>query len=308
MSSSRKMNLENPFPGKVKKIGIVSLASQPDAVNIEKTLAALEQLGIATCLGHNVYQKGLDKVLPAELQLRADDLQKCWLDQSVDLIISSRGGYGSAQLCDIVNWKKLAKRRIPVLGYSDITAFHLAMIKYGAGIPVSSPVATQLHEVCREKISAGSLKCALDHAFSSSRKISNFADLLPQLAQKKIKVLKDGKTQGKLIPVNLTVFASLIGTEHLPDIRGSILMLEDVNEPLYKLDRCFTQLQQAGLFAECSGLIFADFRRCGATSGKEKIFMKFASQINGPVLSGVPFGHLTPPLSFCVGKKIFLQT
>lgn len=299
--------MKNPFPKQIKKIAIVGLASKPDSSKIRKTRNALDKFGIETSVTKSLTKKGWDRVLPCSAELRAQELQECWLDKTVDLVISGRGGYGSAQLCDLLNWQKVAKRSLPVLGYSDITAFHLAMLKYNAGIPICSPVATQIHEVCKCDIASESLYQALDHALNPPKIPIPFLKKLPPQFHEKIRVLQPGKAKGKIIPANLTVLASLIGTAHMPDLRKCILMFEDINEPLYKLDRYLTQIQQAGLFAKFAGLIFADFHRCGDVSGKNKIFAKFAEQVSGPVVCGVPFGHITPPLSFEVGQKILLQ-
>ena len=300
--------MKNPFPKKIKKIAIVSLASRPDCSLIRKTRRVLDKFGIESIVSQNIYKKGIDRVLPCSAEIRVLDLQECWLNKSVDLIISSRGGYGSAQLCDLLDWEKMASRRIPVLGYSDITAFQLAMFKYGAGIPVCSPVATQIHEVCKSDIAAESLYRALQNALNPTKKAPVFfLEQLPEEFLKKIRILKTGKARGRMIPANLTVLVSLLGTPHFPDLKDCIIMLEDVNEPLYKLDRCLTQLSQAGILAKCSGLVFADFKKCGNSRDRNKVFAKFAEQVSGPVLTGVPFGHLFPPLSFIVGEDITLE-
>lgn len=299
--------MKNPFPEKIKKIAIVNLASQPDKTKIRKTLITLEKLGIECILAPSVFKQGLDRVLPCSNELRSKSLQDCWLDKSIDLIISARGGYGSAQLCDSLEWPKLAKRKIPVLGYSDITAFHLAMLKYRAGIPVCAPVATQIYDICQCDVASDSLFQALSKVLNPCRRPVRFTDIIGHASGKKINVIKPGQAEGRLIPANLTVFASLVGTSHMPNLKNDIIMLEDVNEPLYKIDRCLNQIKQAGLLASFSGLIFADFHRCGSAESRGAVFAKFAEYVSGPVLSGVPFGHVSPMLSFVVGEKVWLE-
>ena len=90
-------------------------------------------------------------------------------------------------------------------------------------------------------------------------------------------------------------------------MKGEIIVFEDIHEPLYKIDRCLTQIHQAGLFAKFAGLVFADFKNCGNLLGKKELFAKFADYVKGPVISGVPFGHVFPTLSFCVGEKVIFD-
>ena len=310
MCSSRRKNKINPFPESVKCVAITTLASSPDKVKISKTVKALNKLGIKTLLAPGLFEKNVINGLPVSIESRIDDLQSLWLDRSVDLILSARGGYGSAQLLDTINWKKLSKRNMPVLGYSDITAFHLAMLKHGAGIPLTSPMGEEFFDFCKYDTSLEFFSLALNTALRISQKnckADSFLNKIPLDCRKKLKVIKSGKAIGKIIPANLTVFTSMIGSSHMPDLKNSIMVFEDIDEPLYVLDRMLTQIQQAGFFAKFAGLAFADFRKCGNAGGRNAIFAKFANYVNGPVISGVPFGHIPANLSFAMGEKVVLD-
>jgi muramoyltetrapeptide carboxypeptidase len=96
---------------------------------------------------------------------------------------------------------------------------------------------------------------------------------------------------------NLTVAASLAGTDYFPDSAGKVIFLEDINEPGYRIDRCLTQLEQNGLFDRAEGVIFGSFSGCDPKE-LEELFIRFARRINKPVATGFPFGHSFPLLSF----------
>ena len=101
---------------------------------------------------------------------------------------------------------------------------------------------------------------------------------------------------GKVLAGNLTVAASLAGSDYFPDADGKVVLLEDINEPVYKIDRCLTQLEQAGLFDRASGVVFGSFSGSDPQELAE-LFSRFAQRTKLPVACGFPFGHSFPLLS-----------
>ena len=114
--------------------------------------------------------------------------------------------------------------------------------------------------------------------------------------------LRPGTVVGSLVPVNLTLLAALCGTPYLPDLAGKILIVEDIGEPVRKLDRHLTQLRLAGIPQKLAGLVFAQFSDCGDEPQRMCLFRDFARSVPGPVLAGLPFGHELPSLSFVYGE------
>lgn len=313
MCSYRKKQIKNPFPETVKSVALTSLASAPDRKKISRTVAILNDLGINTVVPESIFTRSGTKGLPVSAEIRLKAFYDCWLDNSVDMIISSRGGYGSAQLLDYLDWKKLSSRNIPLLGYSDITALHLAMVRKNIGIPVAAPMGEDFLKIFEDESTFISFEKNMSKAMkikndpSAFAKRFDFFSEIPDVFKQKIKVLKKGKVVGRLLPVNLSVFVSLIGTPYMPDLKGCLVIIEDISEPLYVIDRQLTQLLQAGILGKIGGLAFGQFRKCGNAAGRKIIFAKFASYCHGPVIYDVPFGHVLKSLSFLVGEKVVLE-
>ncbi len=290
--------IENPFPRHIRNVAIVSLAGKPKRDAIASTCKLLKSFGIRTTVMPNVFAPEPGEKLPSNCELRISDFNSALKDKSIDLILSSRGGYGSAQLLDKVDWALLKKRNLPVLGYSDITAFHLAMFAKKAGIAISSPMTSELPRALRHPLVWDSLSSSLSPASGK---------IFPLPEKIKLNIIKGGKAAGRIIPVNLTVLSTMLGTRYVPDFKGAVLLIEDLNEPVYKIDRYLTQLQLAGILKDVSALLFGNFRRCGNEKEKVEIFAKFAGIVNGPVISGIPFGHISRRLCLRFGSEVAID-
>ena len=99
----------------------------------------------------------------------------------------------------------------------------------------------------------------------------------------------------------------MLGSQHLPDFNGSILVLEDINEVPYKIDRMLTQLKLAEIPQVCNAIVMGNFNSCGETNELHRVFADFAKDIEAPVISGLPFGHCLPRLNLPVGAHVELE-
>ena len=268
--------------------GVISPAGAIAPEKLDSGIAALKEIFPVVKVGAHAHGK-LD-YLSATAQERFADLKKFWLDDEIDLILASRGGFGCAHLLKQIS--TLPHREKLIGGYSDLTALLWALEKSGNGTPVVMPMAGKF---------AGLDKKSLDSAVAAVKR-------LPRIMGEGLTVLKQGKITGLPLAGNLTVAATLAGTNYFPDCRGRILILEDVNEPLYRIDRELTQLEQCGALTNCAGVIFGAFTGAEfAPSQLEKLLRRFAEVVNGPVLSGLAFGHEFPLESINFHQEIAID-
>ena len=286
--------MKNPFPRQVKRIGVAAPASSADRSRFASSGAWLRERGIELVEGEHLFSGVALPYLSASDDDRAEDLNRLIRDPSIDVIQCLRGGYGSPRILDRIDWDSLRRRPLPLIGFSDITAIHLAMLAKRAGVPVAGQMAANLSESMKDPATFLSFQRALAVAFLGKKV---FSESIP------LEVLQKGDCGGRIVTANLTLLAALCGSEYLPDFSGSILIVEDVGEPVRKIDRHLTQLRHAGILGRVSGLIFAQFTDCGEEAVRRELFCEFAGFVNGPVLNGLAFGHEIPSLSFVCGEE-----
>lgn len=268
--------------------GVISPAGPIAPEKLDSGIAALKKIFHSVKEGK--YIRGKMDYLSATADERFADLKNFWLDDEVELILASRGGFGCAHLLKALG--TLPHREKIVGGYSDLTALLWALEKFGNGIPVVMPMAGKF--ACLDEKSLASAAAAIQKR--------------PRIMGEKLTVLKPGKVSGLPLAGNLTVAASLAGSAYFPDCRGRIVILEDVNEPLYRIDRALTQLEQCGALSSCAGLIFGAFTGADFAPEKlEKLQRRFAEIVNGPVVAGLAFGHEFPLESINFHQQISID-
>ena len=156
------------FPDNIRTVGVITPAGRLAPELMESGIAELRKAGIRV-KGPESLPECRVSYLAGTPEDRAAQIMKMWLDPEVDLLLCSRGGFGCAQLLPHLNWKKLRARRIPLAGYSDITALHWAMASRNAGLPVVCPMLGKLSGLdeasCRDmkKVFSGEVRrCAVE--------------------------------------------------------------------------------------------------------------------------------------------------
>ena len=265
------------YPENIRTVGVIAPAGRLAPELAEAGLAVLRREGLKVRGPAPLPECGVP-YLAGTPETRAAALEKMWLDPETDLLLCTRGGFGSAQILPLLDWEKLRKKRVPLAGYSAVTALHWAMTKMDAGLPVVSPMLGKLASADAFTLDTMKKAFAGEKRFCAVRPVS-------------------GKGfSGKVLAGNLTVAASLAGSRFLPDAAGRVVLLEDVNEPVYKIDRCLTQLEQSGVFSSAAGVVFGSFS--GSDPGElEALFARFAARTGKAVFAGFPFGHAGPLMS-----------
>ena len=212
---------------------------------------------------------------------RAADLNDALRDARIDGVWCLRGGYGAIRVLDRIDWSALRGHAKPVLGYSDVTALHGAIARQAGLVSYHAPTA-------RSTLSAFS-RASLERALTLGEDSCGVAG--------HARVLRPGRAVGRLEGGNLAVFAALIGTPYLPSLEGALLVLEDVNEPVYRIDRMLVQLRLAGALHGVRGIIFGACTNCPEESDDgartlDELLLELAHLLRVPCLAGVPIGHV----------------
>ena len=214
-------------------------------------------------------------------QRRAELFNRAVADEEVEAIFCARGGYGAMRILELLDGELYRRRRPLLVGLSDITALHA----WAAGLEVPTihgPVVTQLGALPK-----GNLQSL--YALIEGRGAPLLSGLEP---------LAGGRASGPLLGGNLTLLSHLCGTPYMPHFLGHILLLEEVAESPYRIDRMLTQLRLAGVLDGLAGIVLGQFLRCDAPQGtpptpvtaREVLFDRLG-RLGIPVAWGAPVGH-----------------
>lgn len=287
-----------PLPPRLRlgdTVGLIAPASSSDdPAALQFAVDTVRGMGLVPRPGAHVtsrfgYLSGTD----AE---RAADIDAMFADDTVRALFTVRGGWGSARLLSLLDWKAIRANPKLVIGSSDATALHLA-IAARAGFPT---------------IHAPNVSNRWDVASWNSLWRLAFTGETPTLAspERVTTTLRPGKAQGRLLGGNLTVLSTLMGTPWLPDFDGAILFLEDVGEAEYRIDRMLTQLALAGVLSKAAGVVFGQCSRCASTYPGyagftlPQILEQHLAGLGVPAFAGANFGHVSNQLSLPVGARV----
>src|ERR1700751_2788863 len=261
------------------KIAIVAPGSRVDPEKLNFPLSRLRDCGWEYLLGEHVYDQ--HRYYAGSRAARPRYLILSLTAPEIDALWCARGGSGTAQLLSGIPWDSLDNR--PVIGFSDTTALHISLFNAGI-VSVHGPglVTLGADEQSADEFSWEALRSLLCEGMDSP--------LTGQLLCGPAAVVR-----GNLMGGNLTVIASLAGTRRAMKADGAIVVLEDVNEPTYKIERCLWQLIESDSLSGAVGIGFGELKGCGRND-ESPDYLKEAVQemmepLSIPVLWGLPIGH-----------------
>lgn len=226
---------------------------------------------------------------------RAADFTAAWLDPDVAAVVAARGGYGAHRMIDLIDWRRLAEAAPKILvGFSDVTALHQAVASRLGLVTLHGHVATSLGAA--EPASAAAMRALL---FSPEA-----VDLLDRSSAVRV---VPGTATGVLVGGNLAVLAADVGAPHSRTARGGIVLLEDVAESPYRIDRLVTQLLRSGWFDGVRGVVAGAFTRCGAPGAAEAVLRDRLAPLGVPMVTGVDVGHTPTSGSIPLGMRATLD-
>jgi muramoyltetrapeptide carboxypeptidase len=231
---------------------------------------------------------------------RAADLNTAFADPDVRGVICTRGGYGAQRVVDEVDMAAVRRDPKLLVGFSDITALQLALWRGARLATVHGPGAGWRPERTGP-VSAESLRAAL--------MTTDDVVLEPVGTEETAPVVVPGVASGPLIGGNLSLLTSSVGTRDMPDLTGAVLLLEEVEEPPYKVDRMLTHLRRAGVLAEVAGVAVGQFTDCadGWRVTVADVLADRLGDLGVPVLGGLPVGHGVGQLTVPVGVPATLD-
>ena len=272
------------------QLAAASSALQGDAISrLEAGIAVLERWGLEVEPHRNLqrhwgYYAGTDPE-------RLEDLQP-----NAPLVACIRGGWGSARLLE----RPLAEERHWLLGFSDVTS--LLWARQAAGLPggIHGPMVTTLG--AEPEWSQERLRALL------------FGEALPPLQGT---VWSPGQAEGPCLAGNLTVATHLLGTPHLPDLSGAILLFEDIGEAPYRIDRMLSHWRLSGALQQIAGLGFGSFSDCEGDEddardpqhsfGLQAVLQERCGDLGIPVIADLPFGHRCGNAAIPIGRRARLD-
>jgi muramoyltetrapeptide carboxypeptidase len=261
-------------------IGLFAPASPYSSAEVGQATASLEEMGFRAKMPVGL-PKGKGKApekdrgyLAGTDDERRNNIHALMGDPEVKALLAVRGGYGSLRLLPALRPLWLLYPPKPIIGYSDVTALHMARLAISGVGGWHAPMLCDLSAPGHRK----RLKEAL------------LGSLGPWRIKKKGQ-LKKGVARGLLMGGNLSLLVSLLGTPYWPSAKGAILMVEDHGEKLYRLDRMLTALRLSGRLSELSGLVFGDFGTEIPEDSLRPLLMELAKAFSGPVAKVPFFGH-----------------
>lgn len=268
-------------------IGIAAPASPFDRKTFMKGIHMLEELGFSVFYRHDIFDQ--NRYLAGSDKRRADEFTSLFSNNGVKAIMFARGGYGSQRIIPLLDIESIKRHPKPVVGFSDVTAL-LTYLRQEAEIPTYyGPVITQLGKVKNE--------IAGDYLF----KVLTTEGPLGPMPMESSKTVKEGNTNGKIVGGCLSLINSSMGTPYEIETKDSILLIEDVGEKVYVLDRMLTQLKNSDKISECKGIIFGSLiPPPDEPHDVEAMIRDVLTDFHGPVIMNYPAGHtenfITTPL------------
>ena len=215
-------------------------------------------------------------------------------DPTIDAIMAARGGYGAHRWIDRFDFSRAREARKPVIGFSDVCAMH-ARIQAAGLRSVHGPVITQLTDLPEEQ----------------HRQLAESLVRPSVVRAEASHAIHGGRAKGMLVGGCLSVIVPLLGTPYLFVPEGSILLLEDVGEAPYRIDRMLTHLRLAGVLDRVAGVAVGDMVGCQppreGEQTVEEVLAERLGDLGVPAVRGLPFGHGRTNLCLTLGAEVELD-
>ncbi len=298
-------------------VGVIAPANSLTRYDIEmfeKGIKALENQGLNVIYREDLRERKYG-ALAGRDEVRAEEFMEMITNPEVKAIFTIAGGYGAMRILDHLDWETIRENPKIFVGFSDNTALHFAL-QSKAGFPSvhSTGVIFLWGNPQPRPYALEHLKALILAEDNDSISLSDWGGHQENAVDSiEVQTLNSGSASGQLIGGNLSLVSSMIGTPYEPDWDGKILFLEDVGEPLYKIDRMLTQIKLSGALDKLNGLILGRFVNIEGYDEEpdytlEVVFDDLLGEYDYPIIYDFPVGHIRDNLPLPIGAPVRMSS
>jgi len=291
------------------RVAIIAPSSATDLPSVKNAEIRIRAMGLEPVMYPTCFTRYGH--LAATDEERAKDINDAFSDESINGIICLRGGYGTPRILNMLDYNIIKSNPKVFVGFSDITGLHMVFNKICRMVTYHGPMATssfgkiENDHVEFEKYTYDSFK---KNIFTNEP-----VGLFNNPPDEELYTIVGGKAKGEIIGGNLSLLVSTLGSEYELDAKGKILFIEDVDEPVYRIDRMLTSLALAGKFNDCAGIILGTWVNCerekksyedGLDLPLEEVFNNTLVKYNKPIISNFRAGHNYPQPTIAFGTFV----
>ncbi|MDQ6827739.1 MAG: LD-carboxypeptidase [Gemmatimonadota bacterium] len=274
-------------------IGVVTPSYNPSRGFLLRGMKALEHAGFGVLLDTEIDQ--LRRFKQIEDERRAENFMGMWLDPRVKAVIGATGGYGAVRMLPYLEPEIFRRNPKAFVGYSDITALHLWLMRRASLRVFHGPTVDDLIPSTRDPTMA-SLITALTTPCPTTKLGKGIA-----------RVVRAGHATGRLVGGNLSLVQQTIGTPYEIDTRDAILFIEETRDPMSVADERLVHIRAAGLLRNIRGVVFGQLSLDRSEEDEfENFLLDLVSDLNIPILTDFPAGHEVPNLTLPLGTEVEL--
>lgn len=292
-AATRPPLLRPPAIVKGDTIGVVSPSYAPKHGWLSRGVKALERAGFSVRLDPEIEK--LPRFTRAEDARRAETFMRMWLEPEVKAVVASTGGYGAVRLLPHLDPTVFHNNPKSLVGYSDITALHLWLMRRARLRSFHGPTVDDLIPSLRDPTTS-SLITALTTPCPTK-----------PIGRELSRAVRPGRATGRLVGGNLSLVQQTIGTNYQVDMDGAILFIEETRDPMSVVDERLVHLRAAGLLERVTGIVFGQLSLDRSEEDEfEDFLLDLISDLDVPVLMDFPAGHENPNLTIPFGTEVEL--
>ncbi len=284
----------------------------------DKLRSEKKRVGIAALSGHfsrDLFQVGIQKLhahgfdviydnsifdqyryFAGDDQRRLNEINRLLTDDSIDIILFARGGYGVQRLLTQINWAQYAHISKTIVGLSDLTPLLNMIAKHTKCHVYYGPVLTQLAQGTDMDAKGSFLRALLSPSKSYT------------ISLQQADIIQSGNCEGRTAGGCISMLSTSVGTAYHSDLPGKIVMLEDVNEHVYALDRMLMHLINSSQLLNAKAILFGTLEnRADDTHDMKEMILDCLSGFSGPIVMSCPFGHCANTFTVALNRACTLS-